>query len=155
MTTSDQTSSKPTALAGTLEEDAHVLNIRVYYEDTDFTGIVYHASHVRFMERGRSDYLRLLGVHHHKLASGDFGEPLAFAVRNLSIEYLKPARVDDILQVRTRLSALAGVRLELNQEIRRADEVLATGRVTVILINDQGRPRRIPADMARLLRASS
>ena len=140
-----------TALSGRLCDDGHALDVRVYYEDTDFTGIVYHASYVRFMERGRSDYLRLLGIHHHKLASGVFGESLAFAVRALSIEYIKPARVDDILQVKTRFSELAGARIELCQEIWRAEEKLASGQVTVIVINDKGRPRRIPADMAQVL----
>ncbi len=138
-------------LAGKLDEDGHTLTLRVYHEDTDFTRIAYHASHIRFMERGRSDYMRLLGIHHHKLASGDFGESLAFAIRSLAIDYLRPARVDDILQVRTRLSDLTGTRLELSQEIRRAEDVLAKGQVTVILINDKGRPRRIPAEMVHLL----
>src|SRR5450432_3642750 len=96
-------------LAGRLAEDAgggrhHVLPIRVYFEDTDFSGLVYHATYLRWCERGRSDFLRLLGGDHRRLIDGSGGtEPAAFVVRRLALEFLKPARIDDVLEVETRV----------------------------------------------------
>ena len=87
-------------LAGRLVPGGHVLPVRVYFEDTDFSGVVYHGSYIRFMERGRSDFLRLLGVGHHALDSGEHGESLAFAVRKLVVDFLKPARIDDLWRSR-------------------------------------------------------
>src|SRR5215204_3894025 len=85
------------SLSGTIRNGRHVLPVRVYYEDTDFSGVVYHASYLRFMERGRTDYLRLLGVDHRAL----FDEGFAFVVRTMQIEFLRPARMDDVLEIRT------------------------------------------------------
>lgn len=141
----------PQELAGRLEADGHCLNVRAYYEDTDFTGVVYHASYIRFMERGRSDFLRMLGVHHRALKEGAFGEPLAFAVRRLAVDFLLPAKVDDVLQVWTRCRETSGARIELDQEIRRGTDVLLHGRVSVIVVNDNGKPRRVPAEIAKTL----
>ena len=91
-----------TELSGCLSESGHVLPIRVYFEDTDFSGFVYHTSYMRWCERGRSDYLRLLGITHNALQDGAFaGEPSVFAVRRLNAEFLKSARIDDVLEVHT------------------------------------------------------
>lgn len=138
-------------LAGRMEDQTHVLPVRVYYEDTDFSGVVYHASYLRFMERGRSDFLRLCGIHHSELDAGQAGERLAFAVRHMDIDFLKPARIDDVLEVRTRCAEARGARLVLEQEVRRGDEVLIAARVTAAVINAQGRPRRLPAELAAKL----
>jgi acyl-CoA thioester hydrolase len=122
----------------------HILPVRVYFEDTDFSGVVYHGAYVRFMERGRSDYLRRLGVGHDALDRGEHGEPLAFAVRRIVADFLKPARIDDVVEVETRPGDLRGARIILSQTVRRGDEVLVTAEVTVVMINADGRARRLP-----------
>jgi acyl-CoA thioester hydrolase len=131
-------------LAGRLIAGGHVLPVRVYFEDTDFSGVVYHGAYIRFMERGRSDFLRLLGVGHDALDRGEMGEPLAFAVRRIAVEYLRPARIDDVLEIETLPGELGGARIVLSQTVRRGDEILVTAQVTVVMINGEGRARRIP-----------
>jgi acyl-CoA thioester hydrolase len=139
-------------LAGRLIEGGHVLPVRVYFEDTDFSGVVYHGAYIRFMERGRSDFLRLLGVGHDALDRGEMGgEALAFAVRRIAVEYLRPARIDDVLEVETRAGELGGARIVLKQTVRRGDEVLVTAEVTVVMINGEGRARRLPEAVRALL----
>lgn len=138
-------------LAGRLEAGRHVLPVRVYYEDTDFTGVVYHAAYLKFAERGRSDFLRLCGIHHSELASGTHGEPLAFAVRHMEIDFHAPARIDDLLEVATRLQDARGARIVLAQEVRRAGVLLFAAAVTVAVISPEGRPRRLPEALAARL----
>ena len=135
-------------LAGRLTAFGHCQTVRVYYEDTDFSGVVYHASFLRFIERGRSDYIRLLGVEHSALDEGKDGERLAMAVRHMEIDYLKPARIDDVLSVETRFAEAKGARMIIDQRILKGDEVIFTAKVTVVVMNRQGRPRRLP-DMLR------
>ncbi len=130
-------------IAGRIESQAHVLPVRVYFEDTDFTGVVYYANYLKFAERGRTDFLRLIGVHHIELAA----ENLAFAVRHIEADYLRPAKIDDILHVTTRLAEMRGARFVLKQTITCGDEALFTAQITAVLLNLEGRPRRIPADM--------
>ena len=131
-------------LAGRLTPYGHQQMVRVYYEDTDFSGIVYHASYLRFIERGRSDYIRLLGVQHSALDSGEAGERLALAVRHMDINFLKPAHIDDELKIETRVVEVKGARMILDQQVLRGGDLLFTARVTVVVINREGRPRRIP-----------
>lgn len=126
--------------AGRFDGQDHLLPVRVYYEDTDFTGLVYHANYVRYFERGRSDFLRLAGVGHAELLDQD--EPLAFVVSDLVIKYLKPARIDDALVVRTRYEAIKGPRLIIRQTVERDGEVLCRADVTAVCIHLDGRPRR-------------
>jgi len=126
--------------AGRFEGREHRLPIRVYYEDTDFTGLVYHANYVRYLERGRSDALRLMGVGHAELLDGD--QPTAFVVSELRLRYLKPARIDDELVVRTRYRAVKGPRLLIDQEVTRGEDVLCRAEVEVVCIHMDGRPRR-------------
>lgn len=135
-------------LAGRIIEDRggrrHILPVRVYFEDTDFSGLVYHASYLRWCERGRSDFLRLLGVHHNELAApADGTEPAAFVVRRMQIEFLRPARIDEVLEVETRAGALTAATLELEQSVRRGGETLFTARVLVVLVSRSGRPQRL------------
>ena len=135
-------------LAGRLIEDAdgrrHVLGLRVYFEDTDFSGLVYHASYVRWCERGRSDFLRLLGNDHRGLIAGAGGrEPAAFVVRRMGLEFLKPARIDEVLEVETRAKALTAATLVLAQSISRAGERLFEAEVTVVLVSQSGRVLRL------------
>lgn len=132
-------------LAGRIEDGVHILPVRIYFEDTDFSGVVYHGSYVRFLERGRTDFLRVLGIGHDALDKGEHGEPLAFAVRHMTLDFLKPARIDDIVVVETTPKELTGARGVLAQVIRRGDDVLVTAEVTVALINNEGRARRWPA----------
>jgi acyl-CoA thioester hydrolase len=126
--------------AGRFEGREHRLPIRVYYEDTDFTGLVYHANYVRYFERGRSDCLRLMGVGHAELLDGD--QPMAFVVSKMALTFLKPARIDDALVVRTLYEAVKGPRLMIVQTITRGEDVLCRAEVEVACIHMDGRPRR-------------
>ena len=132
--------SPDTPTSGRFEGREHRLPVRVYYEDTDFTGLVYHANYVRYFERGRSDCLRLMGIGHAELLDGD--QPLAFVVSKMELRFLKPARIDDALVVRTHYDAVKGPRLVINQAITRGDEVLCRAEVEVVCIHLDGRPRR-------------
>ena len=131
--------------AGRFDGRDHLLPVRVYYEDTDFTGLVYHANYLRFFERGRSDFLRAAGVGHAELLEAE--PPLAFVVAEMNIRFLKPARIDDALAVRTRYEAVRGPRLIIEQTITRGDEVLCTASVTAVCIHLDGRPRRPSAGL--------
>lgn len=128
--------------SGRFEGREHLLPVRVYYEDTDFSGIVYHANYLRFFERGRSDYLRVAGVHHNELLEGD--SPIAFAVNRMEIDFRKPARIDDALLVRTVFETMRGPRIFIDQAIERAGEVLVQAKVEVCCISLTGRPRKPP-----------
>ena len=122
----------------------HVLPVRVYFEDTDFSGLGYHASYVRWFERGRSDFLRLLGNSHQALIDGSGpSEPSAFVVRRLTVDYLKPARIDEILEVETRVKELGSASAVLDQRIVREGRVISEALVTVVLVSLAGKPLRI------------
>ena len=135
---------------GVFEGREHRLPVRVYYEDTDFTGLVYHANYLRFFERGRSDFLRVAGVGHAELLEAQ--PPLAFVVAEMTVKFLKPARIDDALTVRTRYEAIKGPRLIIEQAITRGDEVLCTAAVVAVCIHLDGRPRRPTAALIDKLR---
>jgi acyl-CoA thioester hydrolase len=138
-------------LAGRLTEAGHVLPVRVYFEDTDFSGRVYHAAYLKFMERGRSDFLRLIGIHHDAIAAEDRA---AFAVRRMSIEFLKGATIDELLEVETRIGSVHGARVIVEQKVMRAGEALVTAEVMVALVDERGRPKRLNAAMQSRLRSS-
>lgn len=131
-------------LAGRIEGKVHLLPIRVYYEDTDFSGAVYHANYLKFCERARSDCLRLLDIHHSAL-QGTAG----FVVRRMVCDFLKPALIDNLLEVETRFVEFGGARLELSQTVLRAKEKLFGAQVTVVLVDREGKPKRLPPEMAR------
>jgi acyl-CoA thioester hydrolase len=130
-------------LAGRIQGDAHILPVRVYFEDTDFTGLVYHANFLKFCERGRSDFIRTLGIDHHALANPKEGEPSVFVVRRIEVDYLKPARIDEVLEVVTRCAEIGGATLVLSQEVRRDGSVLVRLNVSVVLVSEAGKPRRL------------
>jgi acyl-CoA thioester hydrolase len=130
-------------LAGRIEGDTHVLPVRVYFEDTDFAGLVYHANFLKFCERGRSDFIRLLGVHHQALANPEQGEPAVFVVRRIEIDYLRPARLDDVLEVVTRCEEIGGASLTLLQEVRRGETLIVRAKVVVVLVSSSGKPQRL------------
>jgi acyl-CoA thioester hydrolase len=139
----------PQPLGGVFNGREHCLPVRVYYEDTDFTGFVYHASYVRFFERGRSDFLRLAGVDHVTMANLQ----TAFAVLRLEVDFLRAAGIDDALTVCTTFDTIKGPRLMLSQRITRGDEVLATAKVQVACIDLKGRARRPPPQLLLALQA--
>lgn len=136
--------------AGLFEGKLHLLPVRIYYEDTDFSGVVYHANYLRYFERARSDFFRLAGIHHRELAARP--DPLAFAVVDMSLRFRSPARVDDSLVVVTTFDKAQGARLFARQRVMRAAEVLCEADVTAALIGLDGRPRKPPRDMLDLLR---
>ena len=135
--------SEPTM--GRFDGKTHILPARVYYEDTDVSGIVYHANYLRMMERGRSEFLRLIGVHHMVMMSGD--DPVAWTIRRMEIDYAKPARLDDALEIHTRYRTLTGARLTGDQTVQRAGEILVSAKIEAALITMTGKPRRIPEDV--------
>jgi acyl-CoA thioester hydrolase len=129
----------------------HTINVRVYYEDTDFSGVVYHASYLRFMERGRTELIRDLGIDQSELF--DEGTALAFAVRAMQIEFLKPALMDDLLTIETISRDMKGASMTVQQRVLRDEEVLVTADVKVVCVGG-GRAKRIP-DVLRFKLASS
>jgi acyl-CoA thioester hydrolase len=135
---------------GRLEGRAHILPLRVYYEDTDAGGIVYHANYLRFAERARTDFLRLMGIHHRELSALPDGG-LGLAVRHCAFDFLAPAKLDDAIEVVTTLTSIGGATLEADQVVRRDGTDLVRGHVRIACIGANGRPRRLPAEMRRRL----
>ena len=136
--------------AGVVIGREHHLGVRVYYEDTDFTGLVYHANYLRYFERARSDFLRVLGVGHSTLL--DRPDPSAFVIARMEIDFRRPARIDDALTVVTTYERLTAVRLDARQRIFRGDELLCAAHVHAACIDLQGRPRRAPPELMERLR---
>jgi acyl-CoA thioester hydrolase len=120
----------------------HRFELRVYYEDTDMGGIVYHANYLKFIERARSAWVRELGIDQNAMRARD---GLIFAVRRIEAEYLGPARFDDALQVETRTVQVTGARLVMEQTVSRAGERLFQALVTVVCLTETGQPARLPA----------
>ncbi|MER8433497.1 tol-pal system-associated acyl-CoA thioesterase [Mesorhizobium caraganae] len=133
-------------LSGALTEFGHRLMARVYYADTDFSGVVYHARYLEFFERGRSDYLRLAGVHHTELHQGKHGERIVWVVRRMEIDFRSPARMDDILTIDTRTEDISGARIVMAQQLKRRAEVLVEAKVQAAIIGENGRPKRFPKE---------
>ena len=141
-------------LDGEMRDGRHTMAVRVYYEDTDFTGIVYHANYLRFMERGRTNYLRLIGADHRALFEETEKEApgFAFVVRAMTIDFLKPARMDDLLDIVTAPEEVKGASITLKQQCRRGEEVLCEASVRVAFIS-QGRARPIPKPLRVAMKA--
>jgi acyl-CoA thioester hydrolase len=129
-------------IAGRIRNGIHIMPIRIYYEDTDAGGVVYHARYVAFCERARSDCLRLLGIHQSTF------EDANFVVRRMACDFLKPARLDDLLEVHTRFIEMGGARIELGQEVMLNGNTVFKADVTVALVDSRGRPKRLPETMA-------
>jgi acyl-CoA thioester hydrolase len=142
------------SLDGAIGDGRHVMQVRVYYEDTDFSGIVYHANYLRFMERGRTNYLRLLGADQHALFAEVQSEApgFAFVVRTMHIDYLKPAKMDDVLDVITWPVEVKGASILLAQEVRRGEDVLVEAKVRVAFVSG-GRARPIPKALRIAMKA--
>ena len=137
--------------AGLIEAGIHVLPLRVYYEDTDFSGSVYHATYLKFLERGRSEYLRALGVLHQELAAR---EQTTWAVKRIAVDYRRPAQLEDAITVHTHRGNVEGARVHIRQEIHRGHDILVTADVEVCLVAG-GKPRRIPNDVRAKLAKSN
>ena len=134
-------------LDGWFQGRVHVRPVRIYYEDTDFSGIVYHANYLKFFERGRTDFLRCAGVGHADLLSLD--QPLVFAVTRIETDFKAPARIDDLLHVRTVFDGARGARFSISQDIVRGEDLIAAAMVTAACVTPDGRPRRLPSDVVR------
>ena len=141
-------------LDGEIRDGRHILRVRVYYEDTDFTGIVYHANYLRYMERGRTKYLRVIGADHRALFEATEKEApgFAFVVRSMSIEFLKPARMDDILEIVTEPEEVKGASTTVRQRVMRGDDLLVEAHVRVAFISG-GRARPIPKPLRIAMKA--
>ncbi len=137
------------ASAGEFRGGIHVRPVRIYYEDTDFSGIVYHANYLRYLERGRSDCLRLMGIHHHELMALE--PPIAWTIIRMEIDFLRPARIDDILDVKTAYTKVTGARLFGSQVITRRDDELIRADIQAACITNTGKPTRIPANIREII----
>jgi len=140
-------------LDGEIRDGRHHMQVRVYYEDTDFSGIVYHANYLRFMERGRTNHLRLLGADHRALFEAAQREApgFAFVVRSMTIEFLKSARMDDVLEIVTTPHEVKGASITLHQRVMRGDELLIEAHVRVAFVSG-GRARPIPQALRTAMR---
>ena len=142
------------ALDGEIREGRHIQPVRVYYEDTDFSGFVYHASYLRFMERGRTNYLRLIGADHRALfeATEQEAPGFSFVVRSMTIDFRKPARMDDVLQIVTEPAEVKGASVMLAQRVMRGEELLVDAKVQVAFVSG-GRARPIPKPLRIAMKA--
>ena len=141
-------------LSGQIVDGEHRLPIRIYYEDTDFTGLVYHASYLRFMERGRSDFIRLLGIDQGELFEQTAKEApgFHFVVRSMKLDFFKPARVDEVIEVVTKPGEVGGASIILKQSVARDGETLVAADVRIAFVAGE-KPMRIPAALRKALRA--
>lgn len=137
------------AYSGRFDGKTHKLPVRIYYEDTDMSGIVYHANYIRYFERGRTDFLRCAGVIHTELAALE--KPLAFAVIAMDVRFKKAARIDDSLLIHTEYGQIKGARMHIKQWIMRGDEIIATNDVTAVQIDMMGNPQRPQKDFVERL----
>ena len=142
------------SLDGEIRNGRHLQQVRVYYEDTDFSGIVYHASYLRFMERGRTNYLRLIGADHRALfeQAAEEAPGFAFVVRHMSIDFKKPAVMDDVLTIVTMPEEVKGASVMLHQQVKRGDDLLVEAHVQVAFIS-AGRARPIPKPLRTAMQA--
>jgi acyl-CoA thioester hydrolase len=140
---------------GSFDGKTHVLPISVYYEDTDLSGVVYHANYLRYMERGRTEFFRLAGISRADL---DAEEPTAWAIRRIAVDYQRPARLDDQIAVRSVLTGVTGARIHVLQRVTCGDVLLVEGRIEACMITLTGKARRLPKNvqetLARLVTAS-
>lgn len=138
-------------LGGALDGRVHRLPVRVYYEDTDTAGIVYYANYFKFMERGRSEFLRAIGVARPDQMPGRAGDPVSFVVRRAVADYFAPAKLGDLLVVETRITKVTGATLTMRQDVRRGGDLLVAGEVTAAVVGGDGRARPLPRDIRHIL----
>lgn len=133
----------PTPPGGIIRGDTHLFAVRAYYEDTDLSGIVYHANYLRWFERARSDMVRMLGI--DQRAAVESGEG-AYAVADLHIRYATPARLDDDIVIESRCTEMGAASVRIVQRALRGEQLVAEQTVRVGFISPEGRPRRQPAE---------
>lgn len=132
-------------LSGIIKNNTHFFQVRVFYEDTDFTGIVYHANYLKFAERGRTNFLRLLGINHSELMNDK--EPKYFVVYTMNTKFLGSSTIDDLLEVRSNFIGIEGVRLKINQDIFNGEKKVFSSDIEFALLNENARPLKFPDDM--------
>lgn len=133
---------------GYFEGKVHILPISIYYEDTDLSGMVYHANYLRFMERGRTEFFRLAGISRAGLEDED---PTAWTIRRIAMEYFRPARLDDQVAVHSVLTKVSGARIKALQRVRRGESLLVEGRIEACITTLTGKPRRLPGTVYETL----
>ncbi len=144
--------SGPEWMSGRVEGGVHRLPVRVYFEDTDTGQMVYHANYLRFMERARTELLRLLGVSQSATMKGEGGAVLGFAVKSCAVAFRAPARLDDLLEVRTVNNGVGAAYIDFGQDIWRDETPIAEAQVRVVCLDGRGKPRRQPAELVARLR---
>jgi len=132
-------------LSGIIKQKTHFFQIRVFYEDTDFTGIVYHANYLKFAERGRTNFLRLLGISHSELISSN--EPKHFVVYKMNSKFLGTSTIDDILEVKSIFIGIIGVRLKIDQDIYKGEKKVFSTNIEFALLDKNAKPMKFPDDM--------
>ena len=132
-------------ISGIIKQKTHFFQIRVFYEDTDFTGIVYHANYLKFAERGRTNFLRLLGVNHSELINSD--EPKYFVVYKMNSKFMGTSTIDDILEVRSNFKGIEGVRLKIDQDIYKEEKKIFSTNIEFALLDNNAKPIKFPNDM--------
>tara|TARA_B100000676_G_scaffold8564_1_gene7841 strand:+ start:407 stop:844 length:438 start_codon:yes stop_codon:yes gene_type:complete len=132
-------------LSGIIKKNTHFFQIRVFYEDTDFSGIVYHANYLKFAERGRTNFLRLLGINHSELMNAS--EPKYFVVYKMNTKFLGSSTIDDLLEVRSNFLGIKGVRLKINQDIFNNEKKVFSADIEFALLNKDAKPLKFPDDM--------
>ena len=154
MNSSVSSSHNANSIDGAISDGLHSQPVRVYYEDTDFSGVVYHASYLRFMERGRTNYLRLIGADHRALFEAAAAEApgFAFVVRHMSIDFRKPAHMDDVLTILTAPEEVKGASVTLHQKVMRGEDLLVEAHVQVAFVSG-GRARPIPKPLRIAMKA--
>lgn len=125
--------------------------LRIYYEDTDLSGVVYHANYVRYLERGRSEFIRAIGASHTRLMA--LGAPVTFMVSELGLRFVRPARIDDRLEIRTQVETARGARITCRQSIMRGNELIIEAQVENVCVSLDGKPRRLPAELVQKMAA--
>jgi acyl-CoA thioester hydrolase len=138
---------------GHIDDGHHIMSVRVYYEDTDFSGVVYHANYLRFMERGRTNYLRVLGFNQNTLfdQKDNAEQSAAFVVRSMNIEFYKSAMMDDLLEITTLPKEVKGASFILDQQVKRGDEILVEASVKIAYVSG-GRAKPLPKELSSLLK---
>jgi acyl-CoA thioester hydrolase len=139
-------------MSGTVDQGVHRFPVRVYFEDTDTARMVYHANYLRYMERARTELLRLAGVSQYETMSGEGAGVMGFAVKSCQVEFRAPARLDDLLEVRTVNNGVGAAYIDFGQDIWRDDTPIAEARVRVVCLDGKGKPRRQPADLVARLK---
>jgi acyl-CoA thioester hydrolase len=126
---------------GVFDGKSHILPISIYYEDTDLSGMVYHANYLRYMERGRTEFFRLSGISRARLEDD---EPTAWTLRRVGIEFFRPARLDDQIAVHSVLTEVSGARIKVLQRVKLGETLLVEGRIEACITTLTGKPRRLP-----------